>query len=144
MANKIVDFIRNRLEDFLPPEEPQTESERLFEEGKKRVYEMHQNESNLFYVDNIWIEGEKIQIYGEFARGDFPVGQGVDFLDNYGEWLFAGKIEDILEEKPQSVKVKRGFMKTTPKIHLIISCENISRIEDSFGFTNFLIEEKER
>lgn len=140
--SKLGDIIKNKIADFLPSEEPETEAERLFEEGKERVYQLHATESDLFYVDNIWLEEGRLHIYGEFAKGDFLPGQEVDFLDNYGERLFSGKVEEVQEERPQSVKVQRGFLKTTPKIYLILSYGEGDFKEDSFVYSNFLIKKK--
>ena len=139
---KLGDIIKNKIADFLPSEEPETEAERLYEEGKERVYQIHAVESDLFYVDSIWLEEGRLHIYGEFAKGDFLAGQEVDFLDNYGERLFSGKVEEVQEERPQSVKVKRGFLKTTPKIYLVLSYEEEGFKEDSFVYSNFLIKKK--
>lgn len=143
MIKELKDGLLNRINDMLPSEEPETEADRLYEEGKKKLYELHQVEHDIFYVDNIWMEDERIHMYGEFARGDFLPGDEVEFLDNYARSLFVGRIDDVAEERPQSVKVKRGFFKTTPKIYLILICEDWEAAEELAVYTNFLIK-KER
>lgn len=142
MIKELKDELLNRINDMLPSEEPETEAERLYEEGKKKVYALHNEETDIFYVDNVWVEDEKIHIYGEFARGDFSVGQDVEFLDNYAGHLLFGRVAEILDERPQSVKVKRGFFKTEPKIYLILTCEDLALAEETMVYTNFLIKRK--
>lgn len=142
MIKELKDELLNRINDMLPSEEPETEAERLYEEGKKKVYALHNEETDIFYVDNVWVEDEKIHIYGEFARGDFSVGQDVEFLDNYAGHLLFGRVAEILDERPQSVKVKRGFFKTEPKIYLILTCKDLALAEETMVYTNFLIKRK--
>lgn len=143
MKNKILAFFQKKIEAYLPSEEPETEAERLYEEGKQKVYALHMDESDLFYVDSIWKEEERIHVYGEFARGDFSIGEKVEFLDNYADHLLYGLVERLVEDMPKSVNVKKGILKTTPKIYLVIASEDGENCGESFVHTNFLVKKKE-
>ena len=39
---KFIENLIDRIAAYLPDDEPATEAERLYEEGKERIYELHQ------------------------------------------------------------------------------------------------------
>ena len=61
---------------------------------------------------------------------------------SYAGHLLFGRVAEILDERPQSVKVKRGFFKTESKIYLILTCEDLALAEETMVYTNFLIKTK--
>lgn len=135
----ITDFLAGKLRQNLPSLEPETEEERLYEEGKKRIYTLHQEVPHLFYVENVWLEEENLHVYGVFAKGEFPEDSILQGLDNYGEPLFQGQLKEMLLERPDSVKVKRGFFKTEPKVHLVLSCLDNKEWGEDYIYSNYLV-----
>lgn len=135
----IADFLAEKLRQNLPSLEPVTEEECRYEKGKKRVYVLHEQEKDLFYVENVWQQEEKLHLYGVCAKGEFEPGSLVEALDNYGEGLFTAVLTEILEERPEDVKVKRGFFKVEPKVHLVLSKAEEKAWSEEFIYANYLI-----
>ena len=110
MKLKFIENLLDKITEYLPDEEPATEQERLYEEGKKRIYEMHQQEKNLFYADEAWIRQGKARVYGEIANGSFKAGDQAVLLDVQGKPLLEGeilgieKVSDGQEETNQDAK----------------------------------------
>lgn len=138
----IKEFLFNKIKKNFPSPEPETEEERLYEKGKQRVYAIHEQEKDLFYVENVWQQEEKLHLYGVCAKGEFEPGSLVEALDNYGEGLFTAVLTEILEERPEDVKVKRGFFKVEPKVHLVLSKTEEKAWSEEFVYANYLIYHK--
>lgn len=128
-------FIRNildRIVEYLPDEEPATEQERLYEEGKKQVYEMHQREKELFYAEESFLDGGKGKIYGEIVRGRFCPGDQVVMLDIHADPLLDGEIlavEKVSEEQEEGSKM----------VYLIFDGRKLQNNEEFFVKTYYLI-----
>ncbi|MDO4553516.1 MAG: hypothetical protein Q4B70_00035 [Lachnospiraceae bacterium] len=98
-----------------------TEEELAYEEAKKRIYELHLAEPDLFYVD----AGDKSSmdcsstdkkqgwVYGETAKGEFRIRDKVEVLDNRGLILVSGQIVDIQVEEAVSGKIFKEAEKFT-------------------------------
>ena len=125
----------DKIAEYLPDDEPATEQERIYEEGKKRIYEMHEREKNLFYVEDAWMEGGKAKIYGEVANGSFRKGDPVSFLDVQGQTLMDGEIVsvDIYQEERQE---DEGEEK---RVYLTFDREKICDKEEFFVKTYYVI-----
>lgn len=137
--SNITKWLAKKIRENLPSQKPETEEELRYEEGKKRIYALHEKASQLFYVENVWLKDEKLHLYGSYAKGEFVIGCKAEGLDNYGLPIFAGTIEEILEERPDGVKVKRGFFKAEPKTHLVLSDTEKNGWDEDYLYTNYLI-----
>lgn len=135
----IVELFVHKINQIFPSLDPGTEEERLYEEGKKRVYALHEQAAALFYVENVWQQEEKLHLYGVCAKGELEPGSFVKALDNYGEGLFSAILTEILEERPEDVKVKRGFFKVEPKVHLVLSKGEENAWMEDYIYTNYLV-----
>ena len=134
-------FIRNFLDkiaEYLPDDEPMTEQEKVYEESKQRIYEMHQKEKDIFYAEQAWIEGSKAKIYGEVAGGYFRKGDTVTCLDVEGKVLLDGEIlaVEMLSEERQEDEWEEK------RVYLIFEREKISEKEDFFVQTYYVIKKR--
>lgn len=130
-----IENILSKIAEYLPDEEPQTEQERVYEEGKKRVYEMHQKEQDIFYADEAWLEDGRGKVYGEIAAGTFcPFEQAV-FLDVHGEPLLEAQIAAVekLSEEQEDTETSEK------KIYLIFDEQAIREKEEFFARTYYVI-----
>ena len=110
MRFKFIENLLDRIAEYLPDDEPATEQERIYEEGKKRVYEMHQKETDIFYAEQAWFDGTKAKVYGEIAGGTFRANEQVLLMDVHGEILLEGEIfavEKIFEEQEDTEQAEK-------------------------------------
>ncbi len=135
MGFKFIENILNKIADYLPDDEPATEQERIYEEGKKRIYEMHQMEGNLFYADAAWIEYGKGKVYGEIAGGQFAAGDMVQMLDVQANPLMEGEILAVEKASDGSENLNIE----AKKVYLFFDGAKMKEKEDFFVQTYYLI-----
>ena len=126
-----IKFIKNWLEkiaEYLPDDEPATEAERLYEEGKERIYELHQSENTLFYVEEAWLEGTQGKIYGEVVKGIFRPGDRIRMLDVHGCPLLEAELFSFKEDPEEEKDVYREYKKG----YLLFEREKLTDKEDFF------------
>ena len=135
MGFKFIENILNKIVDYLPDDEPATEQERVYEEGKKRIYEMHQMERNLFYADAAWIEYGKGKVYGEIVGGQFAVGDMVQMLDVQANPLVEGEILAVEKASDGSENLNIE----AKKVYMFFDGAKMKEKEDFFVQTYYLI-----
>ena len=135
MGFKFIENILNKIVDYLPDDEPATEQERIYEEGKKRIYEMHQMERNLFYADAAWIEHGKGKVYGEIAGGQFAAGDKVQMLDVQANPLMEGEILAVEKASDGSENLNIE----AKKVYIFFDGAKMKENEDFFVQTYYLI-----
>lgn len=104
------DHMMDKLNQFLFPETPSSKQEKEYEEGKKRVYELHLKEKDIFYID--FVEDNKIT--GEIARGSFEQEDPVSLLDCNGLPLSDARITEVWIKE----SVKKGMLDENMKVDL--------------------------
>ncbi|MBE5954949.1 MAG: hypothetical protein E7253_00685 [Lachnospiraceae bacterium] len=135
MGFKFIENILDKIADYLPDDEPATEQERIYEEAKQRIYEMHQKEESLFYADAAWIRGGKGKVYGETANGHFAAGDVVKMLDVQANLLMEGEILAIERVSDGSETLNED----AKKLYLIFDSMKIQGKEDFFARTYYVI-----
>lgn len=131
-------FIRNLLDkivEYLPDEEPADEQERIYEEGKKRIYEMHEKEKDLFYADAAWFDRGKAKVYGEIAGGRFVPGDVVSMLDVHANPLMEGMILSVEKASDGTEELDAE----AKKVYLFFDSQKMKEQEDFFVQTYYLI-----
>jgi len=135
MGFKFIQNILDKIAECLPDDEPATEQERLYEESKQRIYEMHQKEKDLFYADAAWTEKAKAKVYGEIAGGSFSAGETVIMLDSQAEPLMEGEILAV----ERVTDAPNDLDEETKKVYLFFDSMKMQGKEDFFARTYYLI-----
>lgn len=130
-----MEFVRNRGEvPFL--NEGEQKAAAAYEEARQRLYELHLQAKNLFYVDSV--EAAKSvhsgELTGEVAKGSFAVGDCVSLLDRSGIFLMEAQVLEKKEEESALKGIMRGDVKTI----LTLSWEETSGTEKLFVQAQFL------
>lgn len=148
--------MKNQWRDFLSflknrgAAEPENSIEKkkaeAYEEAKKRIYEIHLKERDIFYVDGVtvdtWQENSMMadcQMTGEIAKGSFQAGDHVRLLDKSGIFLMEAQIIDLKEEE----SVLKGIMKGNAKTILFLCQEQEEEKRELFLQSCFLLKKKE-
>lgn len=77
---------------YLKKQEPSKENE----EARKRIYELHQLEGSLTYIDRMeMIEEGKGSMDVEFVRGEIKEGMNLCFYDHQGKESGRGEVLEI-------------------------------------------------
>ena len=124
-----------RIAEYLPDDEPATEEERLYEEGKQRIYELHEKEKDLFYAEQAWIDREAAKIYGESVKGSFRKGDKVCLLDVQGNVLFEEEILAIQEE----LEKQNDNYEEINKLFLHFEAGKMAEKEDFFARSYYIV-----
>lgn len=135
MRIKFIENLLDRIAEYLPDDEPATEQERIYEEGKKRVYEMHQKETDIFYVEEAWLDKEKAKVFGEIALGNFSAFDQVLLLNAHGETLLEGEIlsvEKVFEQQEETEESEK-------RCYLIFDGGKLKEQEDFFVQTYYVV-----
>lgn len=130
-----LEFVRNRGDvPFLDAGEQKAEE--AYEEARQRLYELHLQAKNLFYVDSAVTEKNMHsgEMTGEVAKGSFAVGDCVKLLDGSGIFLMEAR---IIEKKEEESALK-GIMRGDVKSILTLSWEETSGTEELFLQVQFL------
>ena len=128
-----------------PPlaEKSLTEEEKVYEEAKKRIYELHLVEPDLFYADEAGFYGPdregKVWIFGEIAKGSFQEGDRITLLDNSGLPMMDSQIEEVLSEDP----VSKGMLKENEKCTLVAVKTECPKIEELVPKTYLVVKQQE-
>lgn len=66
-----------------------------YEEGKERVYRLHEEAGSLSYVEGIYKENGRFQMSVSFVKGQHSVGEEAQILDCNGLFTADVRIEEI-------------------------------------------------
>ena len=128
------DHMIDKLNQFLFPETPSSKQEE-YEEGKKRVYELHLKEKDIFYIDFV----EENKITGEIARGRFEKEILVSLLDCNGLLLADAKITEVWVKE----SVKKGMLDENMKVDLMIAWPETVILEEVQKKASLLIKRED-
>lgn len=129
------DHMIDKLNQFLFPETPSSKQEEEYEEGKKRVYELHLKEKDIFYIDFV----EENKITGEIARGSFEKEDLVSLLDCNGLLLADAKITEVWVKE----SVKKGMLDENMKVDLMIAWPETVILEEVQKKASLLIKRED-
>ena len=128
------DHMIDKLNQFLFPETPSSKQEE-YEEGKKRGYELHLKEKDIFYIDFV----EENKITGEIARGSFEKENLVSLLDCNGLLLADAKITEVWVKE----SVKKGMLDENMKVDLMIAWPETVILEEVQKKASLLIKRED-
>lgn len=66
-----------------------------YEEGKERVYRLHEEAGSLSYVEGIYRENGRFQMSVSFVKGQHTVGKEALLMDCNGLFAAAVRVEEI-------------------------------------------------
>ena len=129
--------IIDKISEYLPDEDALTEEEKAYEEGKARVFALHQSGAALFYVEEAWQDRDgRGKIYGETAKGEFSAGEQVRLLDKYAEFLMEAAIRSMERDEEDQNQDEDSV---AAKIYMNFSEEEIKGKEDIFARAFFVV-----
>ena len=118
---KLIEFLKRKTGWTELMERPMTKEDEIYEESRKRLYEIHLQEEDLFYAEDSGLYDEEPGgrgfISGEIAKGNFEEKDLVVLLNNQGLPVMEAQVEEILTEE----QVPRGLFRRSEKYTLVIS-----------------------
>jgi hypothetical protein len=140
---EFLQYVKTRGASLSMDEEARKE-ETAYEEMKQRLYELHLEAKDLFYVDSAEItkqiadtestEKETGSLTGEPAKGTFSSGDQVLLLDQSGMPLMEAQIVEKKEEEAEA----KGFTKTSKKVTLLLSWKAGEQTKEQFLQAQFV------
>lgn len=118
---EFMDYVKSRGRSAEPGTLAGHLEDQALEASKHRLYQLHLEAKDLFYVEDIWFDSEEsgdggIRAAGEAAKGGFRPGDSVLALDKDALPLAKGKICSVFEEESTS----RGITKESARTILAI------------------------
>lgn len=119
-----------------PCSEEEKKQQEEYEQGKQRLYELHQQAEDLFYVEEAGFEGESVS--GECIKGSFLTGDTVLLLDETARPLMQAEITMVRTEESTA----RSLTKSEAKVILFLSWKE-EKGEKSIRKAQFLIKKQD-
>lgn len=104
-------MLLNKLKQFHEHTMEQYRNEEEMEPWKKKVMELHEKSSFLFYYDATLEESPSnvsLRIQGSLVEGELPIGSRIYFYTGEGKYTGSGTILSEPEEKEQG---RKGLLK---------------------------------